>query len=122
MPVSSDVCVVFLLARFGGVFTVKNVKSISDRALIYHKPLSSVQDINFDGSKRPQKLAKNRLQPRDADNATRRSTLAIRLFLKEFCLEFVNAAYNTLMRVVKDNLERQRAQKNDETYYLWAIR
>ena len=101
---------------------MKNVKSISDRALIYHKPLSSVQDINFDGSKRPQKLAKNRLQPRDADNATRRSTLAIRLFLKEFCLEFVNAAYNTLMRVVKDNLERQRAQKNDETYYLWAIR
>ena len=109
-------------SRFGGVFTVNNVKSISDRALIYHKPLSTVSDINFDKSKRPTKVAKNRITPQDCDTVTRKSTLAIRLFLKEFCLEFINAAYNTLMRVVRDNLERHRAQKNDETYYLWAIK
>ena len=26
------------------------------------------------------------------------------------------------MYVVKDNLNRQRAQQNDETYYLWALK
>ena len=48
--------------------------------------------------------------------------MAIRLFLKEFCIEFLNGAYNQLMYVVKDNLNRQKAQQNDETYYLWAIK
>ena len=32
------------------------------------------------------------------------------------------SAYNNLMSVVKDNLVRQRAQNNDETYYLWSLR
>ena len=56
------------------------------------------------------------------DDCKRRSTLAIRLFLKEFCIEFLNGAYNQLMYVVKDNLNRQKAQQNDETYYLWALK
>ena len=33
-------------------------------------------------AKRPMKVSKNRLEPADCDNVTRRSTLAIRLFLK----------------------------------------
>ena len=52
----------------------------------------------------------------------RASTLSIRLFLKEFCIEFLGGAYNSLMRTVKDQLVRQRAQQNDESYYLWSMR
>ena len=81
-------------SRFGGSFTVTNVKSISERPLVYHKPLSTVTNINFDQDKRPKKISKNRQTPKDVDELTRRSTLAIRLFLKEFCIEFSNGAYN----------------------------
>ena len=55
-------------------------------------------------------------------NLTRRSTLAIRIFLKEFCIEFLGGAYNSLMSAVRDSLVRQRAQQNDESYYLWAMK
>ena len=52
----------------------------------------------------------------------RRSTLSIRMFLKEFCVQFLENCYNPLMAAVKDTLVRERAQENDETYYLWAMR
>ena len=108
-------------SRFGGTYVVKNMKSITDRDLIIQKPLSNVNDVNFDKTKKGVKKAKNRLAPENLDNV-RRSTLPVRLFLKEFCIEFLHSAYNHLMNVVKDALNRQKAQMNDETYYLWAIR
>ena len=66
-------------------------------------------------------MARNKLPP-SADGRPHRSTLSIRLFLKEFCIEFLGGAYNALMSTVKDNLVRQAAQQNDESYYLWALR
>ena len=54
--------------------------------------------------------------PEDPDSVKRRSTLAIRLFLKEFCVEFLHGAYNNLMSVVRDNVvsiyEIQSWEKN----------
>lgn len=105
-------------SRFGGTFVVKNMKSISDRDMIVQKPLASVNDVNFDKSKKGVKKAKNKVTPENLDNV-RRSTLPVRLFLKEFCIEFLHSAYNHLMNIVKDALNRQKAQMNDETYYLW---
>ncbi|PSN55766.1 Protein timeless [Blattella germanica] len=52
----------------------------------------------------------------------RRSDFSVRLFLKEFCVEFLNGAYNTLMYHVKDGLVRAKAQANDESYYMWALK
>jgi len=109
-------------SRFGGTFVVSNVKSISDqRHVISHQPLRDLNDLNFDREKRSKKVARNKKAPAE-ENAPHRSTLSIRLFLKEFCIEFLVGAYNSLMSTVKDNLVRQRAQQNDESYYLWAIR
>ena len=109
-------------SRFGGTFTLANMKSISERDLIYHKPLSSMDNLDLNEKKRPKKIAKNRRMPEDPDAVKRRSTLAIRLFLKEFCVEFLHGAYNNLMSVVRDNVVRHKAQNNDETYYLWAMK
>ena len=109
-------------SRFGGTFTLTNVKSISERSLIYHRPLTSMDNIDLNKEKRPAKLAKNRRMPDDPNAVKRRSTLAIRLFLKEFCVEFLHGAYNNLMSVVRDNLVRHKAQNNDQTYYLWSIK
>jgi timeless len=108
-------------SRFGGTFVLKNVKSITDRELIVQKPLQNLQDLNFDEKKRGVKKSKNKLTPTDTEG-THRSTLPVRIFLKEFCVEFLLSAYNQLMGVVRDALNRQKAQQNDETYYLWCIR
>ena len=109
-------------SRFGGTFTLTNVKSISERSVIYHRPLTTLDNFDFDKEKRPKKVARNKQMPGDSEHSTRRSSLAIRLFLKEFCVEFLHGAYNNLMSVVKDNLLRHKAQNNDETYYLWAMK
>lgn len=108
-------------SRFGGTYYVQNMKSISDRDLISHQPLTDIKSLNFDRAKRPKKHPKHRTPMLDI-NSTRRSTLAIRLFLQEFCIEFLNGAYNSIMYIVKDNLNRARAQEHDESYYLWAIK
>ena len=108
-------------SRFGGTFVVNNVKSITDKAMIIQKPLSNLQDLNLDKGKRGIKRSKNKIAPENLDTV-RRSTLPVRIFLKEFCVEFLLSAYNQLMGVVRDALNRQRAQQNDETYYLWALR
>ena len=95
---------------------MKNVKSITDRELIVQKPLQNLQDLNFDEKKRALKKSKNKMTPSD-DTGTQRSTLPVRIFPKEFCVEFLHSAYNQLMGVVRDALNRQRAQHNGETYY-----
>ncbi|XP_066948216.1 protein timeless homolog [Macrobrachium rosenbergii] len=108
-------------SRFGGTYYVQNMKSISDRDLITHRPLADVKSINFDFAKRPKKTAKNRADMVH-NISTRRSTLAIRLFLQEFCIEFLNGAYNSIMYIVRDNLNQAKSQENDDSYYMWAIK
>lgn len=111
----------FRHSRFGGTFVVTSMKSISDNELIYHKPLNKLESLNFDADKTKPKTPKNRL-PIVSNTTSRRSAFTIRLFLKEFCVEFLNGAYNTLMYSIKDVLVRARAQSHDESYYLWALR
>ncbi|KAJ3665888.1 hypothetical protein Zmor_001353 [Zophobas morio] len=108
-------------SRFGGTYVLKSMKSISENELIYHKPLNKLEALNFDADKKKPKTPKNRM-PVQSSTFERRSAFSIRLFLKEFCVEFLNGAYNTLMYHVKDNLVRARAQAHDESYYLWALR
>ncbi|XP_052803681.1 protein timeless homolog isoform X2 [Mya arenaria] len=107
--------------RFGGTFVVKNFKSISENDLIYHKSKCEPGNINLDQNKRPKKKAKNRKPIIDRE-VKRRSTLSIRLGLREFCIQFLENCYNPLMYAVKDVLNREKSQEHDETYYLWAIR
>ncbi|XP_060524214.1 protein timeless homolog isoform X2 [Cylas formicarius] len=110
-------------SRFGGTYVVKSMKSIGENELIYHKPLKKLDELTFDDDKRKLKTPKNR-QPIIACTSERRSAFSIRLFLKEFCVEFLNGSYNTMMYHVKDNLVRARGrvQSNDCSYYFWAMR
>ena len=68
---------------------MKNVKSITDRELIVQKPLQNLQDLNFDEKKRALKKSKNKMTPSD-ETGTHRSTLPVRIFLKEFCVKFLH--------------------------------
>ncbi|XP_033610217.1 protein timeless homolog [Cryptotermes secundus] len=87
-------------SRFGGTYVLRDMKSISDSDIIYHKPLNTLDSLDFDQDKTKQRRPKNRLPMRD-EELQRRSAFSIRLFLKEFCVEFLNGAYNTLMYHVK---------------------
>ncbi|XP_052253148.1 protein timeless homolog [Dreissena polymorpha] len=111
----------FRHSRFGGTFAVKNFKLISENDLIYHKSKCEMEDIYLHANKRPKKKAKNR-KPLIDREVKRRSTLSIRLGLKELCIQFLENCYNHLMYAVKDVLNREKSQEHDETYYLWAMR
>ncbi|GAB6032068.1 hypothetical protein CHUAL_010434 [Chamberlinius hualienensis] len=107
--------------RFRGSFCVKGVKSVSDRELIIHEPVSDLKAVNFDKNKNAVKKPKNR-NPLQDTSTSRQSTLSIRLFLRDICTEFLSSAYNSIMRVVKDQLNRSSESDHDESYYLWTMR
>lgn len=48
--------------------------------------------------------------PLKETNIERKSAFSVRLFLKEFCVEFLHGAYNTLMKHVRvgiDNFQNE---------------
>lgn len=63
-------------SRFGGTYIIQNVKSISNRDLICHKPLQKAVDINFDSDKNKQKSSSR--VAKDDDIIERRSAFSIR--------------------------------------------
>ncbi|XP_053603776.1 protein timeless homolog [Plodia interpunctella] len=109
-------------SRFGGTYVVKNMKSISNNELICLKPLNKIANLDFNGSKKSKYVKPKNRRPVESGILERRSAFAVRLFLKEFCIEFLNSSYNPLMHYVKDVLVRAKAQQNDESYYLWAVK
>lgn len=109
-------------SRFGGTFWVKNMKGIGQmNTLVHHKIVKDPKDITFDEKKQRRRVPK-RLQPLKPTEQEKRSTLKIRLFLKEFCKKFLELSYNLIMRQVKDNVVAKKTQENDDTYYIWAIK
>ena len=76
------------------------MKSISDRDVIFHRRLGNIKDITFDHNKPKKKKPKNRA-PITTVELTRRSTLSIRVFLREFCVQLLENCYNPLMYAVK---------------------
>ncbi|XP_041971304.1 protein timeless homolog [Aricia agestis] len=109
-------------SRFGGTYVIQNMKSISDNELISLKPLNKISNFNFNGSKTSKYMKPKNRRPVESGMMERRSAFAVRLFLKEFCIEFLNSSYNPMMHYVKDVLVRAKAQQNDESYYLWAMK
>ncbi|KAJ0178758.1 hypothetical protein K1T71_005533 [Dendrolimus kikuchii] len=109
-------------SRFGGTYVVQNMKSLSDNEIISLKPLNNIAKLDFSGSKKSKLSKPKNRRPVESGILERRSAFAVRLFLKEFCIEFLNSSYNPLMHYVKDVLVRAKAQQNDESYYLWAVK
>ncbi|ODN02653.1 Protein timeless [Orchesella cincta] len=109
-------------SRFGGTFVVRDMKAPSGRDLLCHKPITSVTDLSLDSTKKRKRVASNR-KPINDEDSTRRSTIPIRIILKDFCTSFlVDGTYNQMMSFVKDGIVRGRTEDNDETYYLWGMK
>ncbi|XP_073816308.1 circadian regulator timeout isoform X1 [Musca autumnalis] len=108
-------------SRFGGTYVIRNLKSVSDRDIICHQPLERVTSIDFDREKQQQKRSFRYV--REEAQVTRRSAFSVRLCLREYCIEVLRSAYNTLVRQVRRVLERNTSgTSHDDSYLLWAIR
>lgn len=107
-------------SRFGGSYVVQGLRSIGDNDVIFHRGLHNFKNYTHDSGKAVRRVPKRKQQARDP-GAKRRSALNVRLFLREFCVDFLENCYNRLMYLVKEGLIREQAQQHDETYYLWAL-
>ncbi|XP_047437724.1 protein timeless homolog [Mugil cephalus] len=107
-------------SRFGGSFVVRGLKAIGDKDVIYHRNLHNFKNYTHDIGKAVRRVPKRNRRAQDCKEK-RRSALNVRLFLREFCVDFLENCYNRLMYLVKESLIREQAQQHDETYYLWAL-
>ncbi|XP_040890183.1 protein timeless homolog [Toxotes jaculatrix] len=107
-------------SRFGGSFVVQGLKSVGDKDVIYHRNLHNFKNYTHDTGKTVRRVPKRNRQAKECKD-NRRSALNVRLFLREFCVDFLENCYNHLMYLVKENLIREQSQQHDETYYLWAL-
>ncbi|KAF7414932.1 hypothetical protein HZH68_003421 [Vespula germanica] len=109
-------------SRFGGTYVVQNMKAIGDNQMLCHKPYEKVEAVEFNSQKTKVKKPKNKLPIQDSTNQ-RRSALSIRLFLKEFCVEFLNGVYNPVMRYAKSCvISDVQCDTMEGSCYLWALR
>ncbi|XP_063071673.1 protein timeless homolog [Engraulis encrasicolus] len=107
-------------SRFRGSYVVQGLKSIGEKDVIFHQGLHNFKNYSHDVGKAVRRVPKRKQAAKDTE-AKRRSALNVRLFLREFCMDFLDNCYNHLMYLVKENLLREHAQQHDETYYLWAL-
>ncbi|XP_061641698.1 protein timeless homolog [Phyllopteryx taeniolatus] len=107
-------------SRFGGSFVVKGLKAIGDNEVIYHRNVHNFKNYTHDMGKAVRRVPRRNRQAQDCMDK-RRSALNVRLFLREFCVDFLENCYNRLMYIVKESLIREESQEHDETYYLWAL-
>ncbi|XP_026479584.1 protein timeless homolog [Ctenocephalides felis] len=107
-------------SRFGGTFVFQNIKSISDNDMICHKVVAGPEELNLNKLKNRVKKPKNKIVI-DTSSGERRSAFSVRLFLREFCLEFLASSYNTVMRDVR-RIVTSSSSTPDESYLLWAVR
>lgn len=121
-------------SRFGGSFVVQGLKSIGENDLIYHRNLNNVscdlpqfnkqlyrlcikkllvtllfsfskfKHYSHDTGKTVRRVPKKNRQAHECKDQ-RRSALNVRLFLREFCVDFLENCYNHLMYLVKVSRE-----------------
>lgn len=109
-------------SRFGGTYIVQNMKAIGENQLICHKPYQKIEALEFGTEKMKVKKPKNRRAMADT-MVERVSAFSVRLFLKEFCVEFLNGAYNPVMRYTRSCINNANSDGHvDARFYLWAMR
>ncbi|XP_060766710.1 protein timeless homolog [Neoarius graeffei] len=108
-------------SRFRGSYVVQGLKSIGENDVIFHQGLHNFKNYSHDSGKAVRRVPKRKQAARDTETQ-RRSVLNVRIFLREFCVDFLENCYNRLMYLVKESLIREQGQQHDETYYLWALK
>ncbi|KAL6268795.1 hypothetical protein P5V15_001919, partial [Pogonomyrmex californicus] len=109
-------------SRFGGTYVVQNMKATGENQMICHEPYKKIEALEFGYNKNRVKRRKDKLGLRDVKEE-RTSALSVRLFLKEFCVEFLSAAYNPVMRFARSCIMSDtHSQALETAVYLWVLR
>ncbi|XP_011874599.1 PREDICTED: protein timeless homolog isoform X2 [Vollenhovia emeryi] len=109
-------------SRFGGTYVVENMKATGENPLICHKPYQKIDALEFGHNQKRVKRRKDKIGPQDTKEE-RTSALSVRLFLKEFCVEFLSGAYNPVMRFCRSCfINDVQGQAAETAVYLWALR
>ncbi|XP_029159250.1 protein timeless homolog [Nylanderia fulva] len=109
-------------SRFGGTYIVQNMKAIGENQMICHKPYQKIETLEFGHNKKRVKQRKDKVSIQDA-KVERTSVLSVRLFLKEFCVEFLSGAYNPVMKFARSCIINvTHGEAPETTSYLWALR
>ncbi|KAI5614487.1 protein timeless-like isoform X1 [Silurus asotus] len=107
-------------SRFRGSYVIQGLKSIGENDVIYHQGIHNFKNYTHDSGKAVRRVPKRKQAAKEIETL-RRSVLNVRIFLREFCVDFMENCYNRLMYLVKESLIREKGQQHDETYYLWAL-
>uniref|UniRef100_A0A6Q2XRM6 Timeless circadian clock n=1 Tax=Esox lucius TaxID=8010 RepID=A0A6Q2XRM6_ESOLU len=83
-------------SRFGGSYVVQGLKSIGEKDVIYHRGLHNFKNYTHDLGKAVRRVPKRKQQAKDTEGK-RRSALNVRLFLRKFCVDFLENCYNRLI-------------------------
>ncbi|XP_072751003.1 protein timeless homolog [Anoplolepis gracilipes] len=109
-------------SRFGGTYVVQNMKAIGENQMICHKPYQKIETLEFGHNKKRVKRRKDKMGLQDT-KVERTSVLSVRLFLKEFCVEFLSGAYNPVMKFARSCIINvTHGEASETTSYLWALR
>ncbi|XP_014475495.1 PREDICTED: protein timeless homolog [Dinoponera quadriceps] len=106
-------------SQFGGTYVVQNMKAIGENQMICHKPYQKIEALEFGHNKKRVKKRKDKIGPQETKEE-RMSVLSVRLFLKEFCVEFLSGAYNPVMKFGRSCIIN--GDVPDTVSYLWALR
>ncbi|XP_011173663.2 protein timeless homolog isoform X1 [Solenopsis invicta] len=109
-------------SRFGGTYVVQNMKATGENQMICHKPYQKIEALEFGHNKKRVKRRKDKMSLQDPKEE-RTSALSVRLFLKEFCVEFLSGVYNSVMKFTRSCfINDTHGQAVETAVYLWALR
>ncbi|XP_071645976.1 protein timeless homolog [Temnothorax longispinosus] len=109
-------------SRFGGTYVVQNMKATGENQMICHKPYQKIEALEFGTNKKRVKRRKDKVSLQDTKEE-RTSALSVRLFLKEFCVEFLSGVYNSVMKFTRSCfINDPQGQAGETAVYLWALR
>uniref|UniRef100_A0A8C1XVR1 Timeless circadian clock n=1 Tax=Cyprinus carpio TaxID=7962 RepID=A0A8C1XVR1_CYPCA len=83
-------------SRFRGSYVIQGLKAIGEKDVIFHQGLHNFKNYSHDVGKPTRRVPKRKQMAQDSENQ-RRSALNVRLFLREFCIDFLENCYNRLM-------------------------
>ncbi|XP_020292361.1 protein timeless homolog isoform X2 [Pseudomyrmex gracilis] len=107
---------------FDGAYVARIMIGGKENQVMCHKPYQKFEDLAFGEEKQRVKRRKDKVSPQDAKEE-RMSPLSVRLFLKEFCVEFLSGAYNPVMKFARSCIMNAVYGETSETVsYLWALR
>ncbi|XP_012535516.2 protein timeless homolog isoform X2 [Monomorium pharaonis] len=109
-------------SRFGGTYVVQNMKATGENQMICHKPYQKIEALEFGHNKKRVRRRKDQMSLQDFKEE-RTSALSVRLFLKEFCVEFLSGAYNPVMKFTRSCfINDTHGQAVETAVYLWTLR